>query len=281
MKKRNANFSVVILTFNEEVNIKNCIDSFHGCSDIVVVDSFSTDKTLDIISTYGDVRVYSKKLINWSEHQNWINENIVFKNKWVYYSDADEIITNELFDELNNVAISDVVNVAYRVRYKNFFMGKWLKYSGGYPIWVLRYFVPEKVRWERLVNPRPVVDGPVGLLNEHFLHYSFNKGMDAWFDKHNKYSRDEALEGVKKRNDRINFMGLISKDRVIRRKSIKDMSFRLPARGFLRFFYQYVISMGFLDGYAGFHWCVLNSVYEYMIEIKIKEIDRKNNNLSI
>lgn len=274
------NISVVILTLNEEINIARCLESVKNSDDIVLVDSGSTDLTIDIAKKYG-ARIFHRKLDNWATHQNWINENIDFKNKWVYYSDADEVVTDELWAELLGVSNSDCEEVAFRVRYKNYFMGKWLKYSGGYPIWVLRFFIPSKIVWERLVNPRPIVSGMEGKLKGHFLHFSFNKGMHAWFDKHNKYSSAEAEEGIVSANEKLNIFGLFSLDAAVRRKNLKEFSFHLPCRSVLRFFYQYFLCLGFLDGYAGVQWCILNSIYEYMIDIKIKEMRRRKNNLPV
>src|SRR5207249_4567834 len=129
---------------------------------------------------------------------NWALENICFKHPWVYYSDADEIVTAELRDELQAVGGNpDETRVAFRLRYKNFFMGQWLRHCGIYPTWILRFFRPEKVRWERLVNPVAVVEGSEGRLENHFEHYSFNKGLNAWFEKHNRYSWHEAGESLR------------------------------------------------------------------------------------
>lgn len=273
--------SIVILTLNEEINIARCLESISFSDDIVVVDSGSTDKTLEICQAFG-ARIIHRKLDSWATHQNWINENVNFKNKWVYYSDADEVVTNELKLELICLSQKESEVTAYRVRYKNYFMGKWLKYSGGYPIWVLRFFIPSKVRWDRLVNPTPIVSGKEGKIESHFLHFSFNKGLDAWFEKHNKYSRAEALEGMKIRSSKqLNKKNLLSKDPAIRRRALKEISFLLPFRGFFRFIYQYLICLGFLDGAAGLQWCILNSIYEHMIEIKMQEIDRRSKNLPI
>lgn len=273
--------SVVILTLNEEINLPNCLASLSWSDDIVVVDSGSTDRTVEIAESFG-CRVVVRRLDNWASHQNWINEKVKFKHPWVYYSDADEVVTPELRDELLSVANGGAEPVAYRVRYKNYFMGRWLRFSGGYPIWVLRFFRPECVRWERLVNPRPIVKGVEGRLVEHFLHYSFNKGLDAWFDKHNKYSRDEAIEALRV-IDRggLSLSGLVAADPAKRRRALKELSFRLPWRGFLRFIFQYIVRLGFLDGVPGFHWSVMNGIYEYMIDLKVMEHRRRRKGLEV
>lgn len=271
-----AMVSILILTLNEEKNIARCLESVSWSDDIVVLDSFSTDKTVEIAKRYG-ARVFQRKFDNWSAHQNWANDNIPFKHRWVYYSDADEVVSPELAAELQQIAADPATpHVAYRVRYKNFFLGKWIKYAGGYPIWVLRFFQPDKVRWERLVNPAPVVDGSSGFLRNHFLHYSFNKGFDAWFDKHNKYSMGEALETIRSlEEDRFRLASLLAPDAPSRRRALKELSFRLPMRPIARFLYLYLLKLGFIDGKAGFHYCVLVSIYEYMVVLKVQEQRRR------
>ncbi|WP_422650663.1 Glycosyl transferase family protein [Cupriavidus sp. H18C1] len=277
---RTAKVSVLILTLNEEKNLARCLESVSWCDDVVVLDSYSTDQTLEIARRHG-ARVFQRKFDNWSAHQNWANENIDFKHRWVYYSDADEVVSPELAAELREIADQvpgdeAAAPVAYRVRYKNYFLGKWIRFAGGYPIWVLRFFQPDKVRWERLVNPAPVVDGSVGFLRHHFMHYSFNKGFDAWFDKHNKYSMGEALETIRSLDeDKFRFSSLLASDPPARRRALKELSFRLPMRPVARFLYLYLLKFGFIDGKAGFHYCVLVSIYEYMVVLKVQEQRRR------
>lgn len=277
---KTAKVSVLILTLNEEKNLARCLESVSWCDDVVVLDSYSTDQTLEIARRHG-ARVFQRKFDNWSAHQNWANEHIDFKHRWVYYSDADEVVSPELAAELREIADEvpgdgTSAHVAYRVRYKNYFLGKWIRFAGGYPIWVLRFFQPDKVRWERLVNPAPVVDGSVGFLRHHFLHYSFNKGFDAWFDKHNKYSMGEALETIRSLDeDKFRFSSLLASDPPARRRALKELSFRLPMRPVARFLYLYLLKFGFIDGKAGFHYCVLVSIYEYMVVLKVQEQRRR------
>lgn len=274
--------SILILTLNEEDNLPRCLQSVSWCDDIVVLDSFSSDRTVEIAKAAG-ARVVQRKFDNWSTHQNWALENIEFKHPWVYYSDADEVVTPELHKELLKVAEEiNNPNVAYRLRYKNYFYGRWIKHCGIYPTWVLRFFLPKKIRWERLVNPTAVVDGKEGRLSSHFEHYSFNKGLNAWFDKHNKYSWQEAMETIKSlRESRVQWKALFSRDPAARRRTLKELSFRSPCRPLLRFFYMYFLKMGFLDGMAGFHYSVMLSIYEYMIVLKTKELRRRDQGLNL
>lgn len=274
--------SILVLTLDEERNLPACLESVAWSDDIVVLDSFSNDATCDIARAAG-ARVVQRRLENWAAHQNWAVENIPFKNPWVYYTDADEVVTAELREEMLAIAADPhAPAVAYRVRFKNQFMGRWIRRSSLYPTWVLRFFRPEKVRWERLVNPVAVVDGPEGRLQGHFLHYSFNKGMAAWFDKHNKYSTQEAAEAIKSvQSGGLRLADVLSSDPVRRRRAFKELSWRMPLRPLLRFLYMYVLRLGFLDGRAGFTYCRLIAIYEYMIDLKVKELRRRKQGLPI
>jgi glycosyltransferase involved in cell wall biosynthesis len=164
------NISVLILTLNEQDNLPACLESLQWCDDIVVFDSFSTDRTVEI-ATAAHVRVIQRRFDNWAAHQNWAVQNIQFVHPWVYYSDADEIVPPALRDEMLAVAGDpNVRHVAYRMRYKNFFCNRWIRHCGIYPVWVLRLFRPDKVHWERLVNPVPIAHGSEGRLENHFHH---------------------------------------------------------------------------------------------------------------
>jgi hypothetical protein len=127
---------------------------------------------------------------------------------------------------------------------------------------------------ERLVNPHPVCDGEVRELQEHFHHYSFHKGMEHWFAKHNRYSTSEASETMKSWEQDFPKGDLISRDPVKRRRALKLLSMRMPARPFLKFCYMYFWRRGFLDGYPGLSYCMLQSIYEAMIVAKVKEQQR-------
>ena len=271
--------SVLIRTLNEEVNLPHCLASLSWCDDIVVLDAGSDDRTVQIAKEAG-CRVLQKSFENESLQLNWAGHDIQYKYPWVYFSDADEVVPEELKDELLSIARSENPSpVAYRLRYKNYFMGRWIKHCGIYPVWVLRFYRPEKVRWERIVNCTPVVDGEIGTIQGHFHHYSFRKGLAAWVAKHNIYSTKEAIETLQSLNHRsIPWSGIFQvKDPARRRSALKELSFRLPCRSQLRFIYMYFLKLGFLDGIAGYHYCKLLSVYEYLISMKLRELrDEKN-----
>ena len=174
--------SVLILTLNEEKNLKACLEAVRWSDDVVVFDSGSTDQTVALAKAFG-ARVVVRPFDNERNHRT-ASLQVGFRHPWVFNPDADEVATPPLCAEMR-AAVADPARaeVAYRVRFKTMFLGRWLRYSSLYPTWVVRLFRPERLSFERTVNLRYVIDGPEGRLQEHFLHYTFNKGLNAWIDK--------------------------------------------------------------------------------------------------
>lgn len=274
-----AGCSVLILTKDEEINMSRCLKTLSWSDDIVVLDSHSTDRTCEIALRFPNVRIVKRPFDTWSKHSNWALEHIEFKHPWVYYSDADERMTPLLRDEIMRV-INDasLSHVAYRLRYKNMFLGRWIRRGGLYPVWIIRLFRPDKIRYEdRDVNAHPVVQGTLGELREHFIHWSFNKGMTPWFTKHNSYSTMEAGEAVRVlKGSLFKELWTIARARepLVRRRALKNLSFFLPLRMLARFCYMYFLRLGMLDGRAGLHYAAMISMYEYWIELKVRELQR-------
>ena len=265
-----APVSILILTKNEEINIERCLQAVSWADDIVVYDSYSDDRTVELAEKMG-ARIVQRKFDNWSSHQNWAVEHIEFKHPWVYYTDADETCDDQLRDELLSLNERCGDCSAFQVRRKDYFMGRWLKRSQLYPTWITRVFRPDKIRYERLVNPVAVVDGEVGLLNGHILHQPFSHGVGHWFDRHNRYSDMEAQDLIKEVAGRLHTADLFSRDAAIRRRALKTLAYRLPGRPLLMFSYLYFFRMGFLDGKPGFRYSVMRAFYEFMIDLKVLE----------
>lgn len=271
--------SVLILTLNEEGNLADCLQSVKWSDDIIVLDSFSADRTVKVAEELG-ARVVQRRFDNWSAHQNWALEQIPFKHPWVFYLDADERMTDELKQELLAIAGDPSrAPVAYYCGRRNMFMGRWIKHAMP-PGMVMRFFRPPLVRFQRLVNPVPVINGPHGYLRGMLVHYNFSKGIAEWIEKHNRYSSLEALEGMKViHQPSEDQLKLFTADRARRRRALKELSFRLPWRPFVKFLYLYLWQRGCLDGRAGLTYCVLQSFYEYMIVLKMRELERHQHGL--
>lgn len=272
--------SIFILTLNEEANIEDCLSSVQFSDDIVVLDSFSSDQTLEKAKALG-ARVYQRKFDNWASHQNWAMANIEFKNPWVFYLDADERMTEALRDEILSAAkVKDNPLKGYFVGRINFFMGKPIPHCYP-PVPIMRFFQPKCIHYERLVNPIAKLEGPSAHMRNYFEHYNFSKGLTEWFDKHNKYSYAEALEAIKVLEQPLATKDLFSKDKALRRVAFKNLSLKLPLRPLMKFIYLFFFRAGFLDGIPGFTYCILQSIYEYQIDIKIWEQKRIKKRLPI
>jgi len=274
--------SIFIQTLNEEHNLPGLLESVSWADDIVVLDSYSKDGTEGLVKAAG-ARWYQHEYDGRGSHQNWAMENIEFKNRWVFYLDADERMTPDLRKEIEAIAkdweegrrSEDQGDpVAYFCGRKNIFRGRWLKHAMP-PGNIMRFFQPPLIRFARDANPVAIVDGRTGYLRENFVHYNFSKGIREWIDRHNKYSSYEANETMKALVDNpIRLRNLFSRDKNSRRIELKNLSFRMPCRPILKFLYMYILGRGFLDGRAGWTYCRLQAMYEYMIVLKVRELKR-------
>jgi len=265
--------SVLILTRNEEKDLPGCLDSVSWSDDIHILDSYSTDGTLGIARA-ANAHIMQRKFDNWSAHQNWALANLPFRHPWVFYIDADERATPELAASLRSAAGNPDRKVAFRIRRRDFWEGRWLKHVQA-SAYYTRLFRPEMMRYERLVNPVSLPNGPVGELAGYLDHYPFGKGMSHWLYRHNAYSSLEAQQIAANREEYRAFslsQAFFAKDRGQRRFHQKGIFYRMPVRPVLKFLLLYLGRRGFLDGRAGFHYAALQSVYEYMIVLKTREL---------
>ena len=266
--------SILILTLNEAANVGACLESVRGFDDVTVLDSGSVDGTQSLARASG-ASVLERSFDNWASHQNWAMANVPFRHPWVFYLDADERMTPELASEVRAIAADrSRAEVAFYCGRRNWFMGRWIRHAMP-PGMIMRFFRPGRVRFERLVNPVPVIDGPHGYLQNLFEHQNFSKGLSEWIDKHNRYSQMEAIEGMRLLAGARPSLGrLLGGDPFDRRKALKELSFRMPCRPLAKFLWMYLLKRGFLDGSAGFTYCRLQAMYEYMIVVKMAELSR-------
>jgi glycosyltransferase involved in cell wall biosynthesis len=262
----------LILTFNEEINIKDCITSLKCCDKVIVFDSFSNDQTIKIAKQCGAM-VFQRAFDNYASQRNAALNHVQKKYDWILMIDADERLTTELSLEIiKTISIKSNTNTLYRVRRKDQFMNKWIKKSSGYPTWFPRLFKNGKVTVKRDINEEYTTNGDISNLQNHLIHYPFNKGLNWWFERHNKYSSLEAEVLTKEFQKQIPWSLSYSKDPVERRKFQKQLLYRIPGRPLVIFFMLYVLRRGFMDGVAGYRYCKMRMIYEMMIDLKIKEL---------
>jgi glycosyltransferase involved in cell wall biosynthesis len=270
-------FSIYILTHNEEIDIAACIESAQLSDDIIVVDSLSSDRTVEIARRY-PVRVIQHAFESHGKQRTWMLRSIPTKYEWVYILEADERMTPELFRECLE-AIKSNQNIGYYAAERVMFMGSWIRHSTQYPRYQLRLLKKGQVWFSDYGHTeREVCLGATGFLQETYPHYTCSKGLSRWIEKHNRYSSDEAKETISQlENGSVKWWDLFFGDNeVARRRALKDLSLRLPCRPLLRWLYMYFILGGMRDGKAGFAWCTLQAFYEYLILLKAEEIKTQN-----
>lgn len=274
--------SVLIPTRNEQQDLPGCLRSVSWCDDIHVYDSTSSDETVAIAERFG-ARVTSRgygddtRLFGGDEsaHRNWGLHNIPFRHAWVFHLDADERMTDELVACARAAVAAAGDRVAFRVRRRDFLLGTWLKHVQASPYY-LRLFRPDRMRYERAINPLSIPDGATGDVDGYLDHFPFSKGIDHWIERHNGYSALEARQIVGNRADGTRFswtQAFVASDFHRRRFHQKELFYRLPMRPLLKFLLLYVGKRGFLDGRAGLRYAVLQSIYEYMIAVKVRELE--------
>jgi len=274
--------SVLILTLNEELNLPDCLKAVSWSDDVVVFDSFSTDRTVEIAKAAG-VRVVQREFDNYASQRNAALTEVNYKNPWVLMVDADERWGSELYEEMIQ-AINDDTNdevSMFHFTHENMFMGKRLKHALTVSTWLGRLVRLGSVSVKRDVHEQYHTNGKKAFLNGRFLHYPFNKGIPFWFERHNRYSTMEATAFVQETKGRLRVSRLFSSDPTLRRKTLKQLAYRIPLRPIWVFCYLYFIHLGFLDGVPGLTYCRLRSIYEYMIDLKVKEMRRRAKGLSI
>ena len=266
--------SVLILTKNEQQDLPGCLRSVAWSDDIHVYDSMSTDTTVEIATAFG-AQVTRRPFDNWASHQNWGLANVPFKHEWVFYIDADERMTPELVAAVQAAVADPGDRVAWRVQRRDFLMGQWLRHVQTSPYY-MRLFRPSKMRYERLVNPISIADGPIGQVGGYLDHYPFSKGLSHWIERHNSYSTFEARQIADNRAQRAAFSlrrAFFEPDFHEKRYHQKELFYRLPLRPVIKFLILYLAKRGFLDGRAGLTYAMLQSIYEYFIVLKTRELE--------
>jgi glycosyltransferase involved in cell wall biosynthesis len=276
--------SVLILTLNEEANIKACLESVAWSDDIHVFDSFSTDRTVEIAQAAGAI-VRQRRFDGHASQKNAAITSCHFRHPWVFVLDADERTPKALaLEMLNALQKAGTEMAGFRIRRRDYLFGKWLKYAQISP-WYIRLVRPECARYEREINEVLRVNGQVGELNESFDHFPFSKGMSHWLDRHNRYSSMEAARWIEEHNGKEDFRwskALFSRDPIERRYHQKGLFYKFPARPLIKWLYMVLWRRSFLDGSAGLTYATLQAIYEYFIVLKTREllakIPEKNKN---
>jgi len=275
--------SVLVPIKNEADNLPRCLGCVRWADEIFVVDSQSTDGSVEIAQQHGAKVVQFQFNGTWPKKKNWALENLPFRNDWVLIVDADEALPAEAEAEIRN-AIQTAGEIAgYWINRRFLFLGRWLRHSY-YPNWNLRLFRHALGRYERLtvaetksgdneVHEHVIVQGSTARLRFEIDHYAF-PSVEVFIEKHNRYSNWEARvagdEFLKTSS------GELSSDSVERRRRLKRLSQRLSFRPLMRFLYIYIWQKGFLDGRHGYYFARLHAIYEFLSVVKTYELQQRS-----
>jgi glycosyltransferase involved in cell wall biosynthesis len=245
--------SAVIITFNEEKRLEPALKSLAGlASEIVVVDSFSTDNTVRLAKKYTN-KVFQRKWTDYSDQKNYANTRASFP--WILSLDADERISQELREEILKIKKEEPECDGFLIPRQVYYLGKWIRHSGWYPDRKLRLFRKDKARWEgEFVHERLVVKGKIRKLRGSIHHFTY-RNISEHLDRINKFSELGAQKLYAKRK--------------------KCRWHHLVFMPFFRFMKSFFWRAGFLDGYPGFIVSILNGYSIFLRYAKLREIWKK------
>ncbi len=232
--------TALVITYNEEEFIRDFLTSMDFADELIVVDSYSSDKTVAIVKEFPHVKLYQRKFDDFSSQKNYAIEKAA--NEWILFFDADEFITEPLKEEVLDTITKSTKEVAYWVYRTTIYMGKEIKYSGLQNDKVIRLFKKEFCRYNgKLVHEEIEAKGEVGFLKNKMKHYSY-KGIDVIINKRNKYAQLQA--------------------QALYKKGKKPTVFHFLVKPAFRFFKHFILKRGFLDGFQGF---MISFVYGYTV----------------
>ncbi|MEQ9481534.1 glycosyltransferase family 2 protein [Coleofasciculus sp. F4-SAH-05] len=285
--------SVLIPAKNEEANLPACLASVARADEIFVVDSQSSDRSIEIAEKTDAKVVQFYFNGHWPKKKNWSLENLPFRNEWVLIVDCDERIPPGLWDEIAT-AIKNPNYEGYYINRRVYFLGKWIRHGGKYPDWNLRLFKHQKGRYENLgtegipntgdneVHEHVILQGLVGYLKADMDHIDF-RDIYHWLARHNRYSNWEArvyLNMLTGHDESGTIGANLLGDAVQRKRFLRKVWVWLPFKPTLRFIIFYFIRFGFLDGKAGYIYGRLLSQYEYQIGVKLYELRKFGGHLN-
>jgi glycosyltransferase involved in cell wall biosynthesis len=253
MKK---SISAVLITMNEEERIKPCLESVKWVDEIIVVDSFSTDRTVEICRGYTD-KIFQKEMKGFGEQKQFAVEKAA--SDWILSLDADEVITEELRDEVKGVLKGETEFNGFKIFRKNIYIGRPIRYCGWY-VPIIRLFKRGKGRFnEKKVHEEIIVDGRVGLLKGELLHNTY-KDISHQLKKIDSFTAYDADELIKK--------GIVIKP--------SNCLWYLIFKPIARFLQKFILQKGIFEGAHGFILSVNAAMVVFINYVKLWEKQQKN-----
>jgi glycosyltransferase involved in cell wall biosynthesis len=267
--------SVIILTYNDEENIGACLKSLKDfVADIVIVDSFSEDRTLEICRNFG-CRIFRHDFINQAHQFNWALDSIPLKHQWVLRLDSDEILPERLKREMERRVGKEDGIAGYYINRRMYWMNRWLRHGRMYPHYILRLFRFGSGRYEMRTEEHLLLNGKAAYLEHDFLEDNRKNSLEYLIVKHLKTAEGELSEILYPRHDEFTFEPSLFGTKTQRTRWLKENVYaRTPlfARSLLYFIYRYLICLGFLDGKEGLIFHFLQAFwYRFYIDARLFE----------
>ena len=258
--------SVVVLTLNEEPNIRRCLASVAWADQVVVLDSGSADRTVPLAQEAG-AEVVEQPWLGFSAQREYALRLPVLRHDWVYFVDADEWVSAKLAAEIA-ARLADPQCAGFAQRFRLVFLGAWIRHCGWYRgSWIVRLVDRRYTKYDgSLVGERPCIDGPVQRLAGDIVDEDL-KGLAAWLRKHVRYAELESeRRGAASLRERLQALSHARSSRPMVRSVLKELVFpSIPAKPAALFLYMYIARLGFLDGLAGLRFCFYHAWFEMTV----------------
>ena len=277
MKSPKVEISLIVPCKNEESNIERCLNSVPWVDETFVVDSQSTDRTVELAEGLGAKVIQFHHKGGWPKKKNWALDNLSFSHEWVLILDADECLPPESEQEIREIIQNqNDSNDGYWINRRYFFMERPLRHAY-FPNWNLRLFKHRLGRYEKIteddtgsgdheIHEHIVVNGTTGKLRSIMDHHAFPT-IESFVEKHNRYSNWEAVVETTCEDDPHS----LQNDQVKGKRRLRRIFRMLPFRPTLRFLYVYIWQKGFLDGWPGYVFARLHGQYEFLSVVKAQE----------
>ncbi|OXB12769.1 glycosyltransferase family 2 protein [Flavobacterium reichenbachii] len=242
--------TALLITHNEEHNIKSVLENLSFADEIIVLDSCSSDKTFEIASSFKNVKVVQRTFDNFAFQRNYALS--LASNKWILFIDADERLTSKLEKEIISVINQKDSAAAYFMRRKFMFKNQKLNFSGWQTDKIIRLFKKENASYnrEKIVHEKLIVNGETAKLKNKLIHYSYTD--------YNNYKQKMIFYGQLKAQEEFE-------------KKTNPNFFHFYIRPAYKFLYQYIFRLGFLDGRKGIIICYLNAL---SIAVRFEELKK-------
>ena len=278
--------SVIVPVRNESRNLPRCLESLRKMGEVYVIDSSSTDSTVEVARSYGAKVVQFHYQGGWPKKRQWAMDTLPLAYDWVLLMDADEALTPELELEIRQAVLNPKID-GYYIALQMFFLGRALRHSGA-SFYKLSLFRRGKGQFEcRLkdqdtsmcdmeVHEHVIVDGTTARLQNPLLHHNV-ESLSRYIQKHDEYSNWEAQVWMQGEAGTSELPPALFGSQAQRRRWLRKRLFTLPGSPALFFLYKYLFCLGFLDGVPGLIYCLFQGIQFFHIKAKIYELRAKKN----